>query len=349
MFNFIKSLFKSKQTEEHKAVSSTEIKPIHTVDEVRDHTKEQMYEPHFDYKTHPQGFVYVMTNEDLPDNIKIGMTVRKDIGKRCTELTQDKYGFQLTPDGIISKPWKALFFGDIAHPWDVEQELHKLYDEYRRPASELFKMDPSIVIEELKRRGAVGCYIPPEFRSEGAVGTEGLIDTEHSVQQIEQQHIYKESNKTMEHFEYSPTFDIEKLKDYILNRAFVSVISEGREMGKTNSDPFHEAKEVIRQLHVNTNQIVDGVIEGATNKIKHHILLQLTYKDDPEVVELHSELTAGHARNREALKSLKSSFDFNTYKLGHPIDGIISTLASKYIDEVKHGVMERDLGRNSYE
>jgi T5orf172 domain len=76
--------------------------------------------------------VYILTNEAMPDYIKIGVT--DDLKRRMKEL----YG------SGVPLPYQCYYAATVADKRDVEKRLHKAFDDYRKNKGRefFFQLDP---------------------------------------------------------------------------------------------------------------------------------------------------------------------------------------------------------------
>lgn len=92
------------------------------------------------------GLIYVLTNECMPNLIKIGKTSRHDLKKRMTELYSTG----------VPAPFECVFAYKVEQERlaDVEAGLHSLFDEYRVPSGrEFFFVKPNKVEVALRTIG----------------------------------------------------------------------------------------------------------------------------------------------------------------------------------------------------
>jgi T5orf172 domain len=86
--------------------------------------------------------VYILTNEAMPDLVKIGVTSRDNINPRVAELSQ--------PAGV-PLPFKCHFAGEVDDEIGVEKLIHQVFAEYRiNPKREFFRIAPEKAVLALK-------------------------------------------------------------------------------------------------------------------------------------------------------------------------------------------------------
>jgi hypothetical protein len=80
----------------------------------------------------PLSIVYILTNEAMPDYIKIGVT--DDLKRRMKEL----YG------SGVPLPYQCYYAATVADKKDVEKRLHRAFDDYRKNKGRefFFQLDP---------------------------------------------------------------------------------------------------------------------------------------------------------------------------------------------------------------
>lgn len=100
--------------------------------------------------------VYVLTNEAMPELVKIGATSREEVAQRIAELS----GHTGVP-----LPFVCHFAGELSeHPENVEKLLHQVFAEYRiNPKREFFRIDPEKAV--LALRLAQAKDVTPQFQS----------------------------------------------------------------------------------------------------------------------------------------------------------------------------------------
>lgn len=76
--------------------------------------------------------VYILTNEAMPDYIKIGVT--DDLKRRMKDL----YG------SGVPLPYQCYYAAEVADKRDVEKRLHRAFDDYRKNKGRefFFQLDP---------------------------------------------------------------------------------------------------------------------------------------------------------------------------------------------------------------
>lgn len=100
--------------------------------------------------------VYILTNEAMPELVKIGATSREEVAERIAELS----GHTGVP-----LPFICHFAGELnEHPENVEKLLHQVFAEYRiNPKREFFRIDPEKAV--LALRLAQAKDVTPQFQS----------------------------------------------------------------------------------------------------------------------------------------------------------------------------------------
>jgi hypothetical protein len=110
-----------------------------------------------------RGWVYVMTNEAMPNLVKVGFTL-KDTELRAQELSNT---------GVPGK-WIVKYEVFVIHPRDVEQKVHKLLSEYLH-SKEFFTCPVQVAIAAIEEVSA-DCYQyklqenPLEIKKEESIG-----------------------------------------------------------------------------------------------------------------------------------------------------------------------------------
>lgn len=92
------------------------------------------------------GLIYVLSNEYMPNLIKIGKTSRHNLKKRMTELYSTG----------VPAPFECLFAYEVEQERlaSVESTLHVAFDDYRVPSGrEFFSVEPSKVKAVLQEIG----------------------------------------------------------------------------------------------------------------------------------------------------------------------------------------------------
>ena len=85
--------------------------------------------------------VYVLSNEGMPNLIKIGKTQRKDLQARMSELYSTGVPF----------PFECLWAGEVEDCTRIESIIHNAFRDKRvNPKREFFNVDPDQVIPLLK-------------------------------------------------------------------------------------------------------------------------------------------------------------------------------------------------------
>lgn len=80
--------------------------------------------------------VYVLTNESMPDLIKVGLTTGS-VESRMTQLNTSG----------VPLPFECYFAAEVDDCVKVEKTLHQLFSEHRiNPRREFFKLDPEKVV-----------------------------------------------------------------------------------------------------------------------------------------------------------------------------------------------------------
>lgn len=92
-------------------------------------------------KDEDYGIVYALINEAMPGLVKIGMTTKQNIKDRLS---------QLFTTGVPC-PFKCLYACRVAHAKEVEQDLHKAFEDSRFNYNrEFFKIEPDKVVGILR-------------------------------------------------------------------------------------------------------------------------------------------------------------------------------------------------------
>ncbi len=102
------------------------------------------------------GLIYVLSNEYMPNLIKIGKTSRHDLKKRMTELYSTG----------VPAPFECLFAYEVEQERlaSVESTLHVAFDDYRVPSGrEFFSVEPSKVKAVLQ---GIGMFHPVDATQE---------------------------------------------------------------------------------------------------------------------------------------------------------------------------------------
>lgn len=95
-------------------------------------------------KDEDYGIVYALINEAMPGLVKIGMTTKQNIKDRLS---------QLFTTGVPC-PFKCLYACRVAHAKEVEQDLHKAFEDSRFNYNrEFFKIEPDKVVGILRHMG----------------------------------------------------------------------------------------------------------------------------------------------------------------------------------------------------
>ncbi len=90
-----------------------------------------------------EGIIYILTNDSMPDYVKIGMT-QTTVEQRMAEL--DKTGIPL--------PFRCHYAVRVANVKVAEKLIHDVFGDYRaRPNREFFTVSPERVVSALKLAG----------------------------------------------------------------------------------------------------------------------------------------------------------------------------------------------------
>ncbi len=85
--------------------------------------------------------IYILTNESMPDLIKIGMTEER-LEERVKELSRW---------AGVPLPFEIYFACEVENMRDVERSLHDAFLDYRiNPKKEFFRLNPERVVSVLK-------------------------------------------------------------------------------------------------------------------------------------------------------------------------------------------------------
>ena len=88
-------------------------------------------------KSEHDGIVYVLTNEAMPNLVKIGMTKRDDVSQRLNELYTTG----------VPATFECAFAGKVRNPLRVERAFHAAFRDNRpNPDREFFTIDPDQAI-----------------------------------------------------------------------------------------------------------------------------------------------------------------------------------------------------------
>ncbi|WP_297462806.1 GIY-YIG nuclease family protein [Ferrovum sp.] len=84
------------------------------------------------------GIIYVLTNDGMPDLVKIGITNANDVLQRIT---------QLSSHSGVPFPFICHFAAEVEDNSDMERKIHALFSENRvNPKREFFKIAPERVV-----------------------------------------------------------------------------------------------------------------------------------------------------------------------------------------------------------
>jgi hypothetical protein len=85
--------------------------------------------------------IYILTNESMPDLIKIGMTDER-LDERVKELSRQTG---------VPLPFEVYFACEVENMREVEKSLHNAFSDHRiNPRKEFFRLNPERVISILK-------------------------------------------------------------------------------------------------------------------------------------------------------------------------------------------------------
>lgn len=77
------------------------------------------------------GFVYILSNEIMPDIYKIGYTDKSPM-QRCYELSSKT---------AVPMPYQVVCYGEVDNAYMLEQRLHQNYNEFRiNDSREFFRL-----------------------------------------------------------------------------------------------------------------------------------------------------------------------------------------------------------------
>jgi len=89
-----------------------------------------------------KGLLYVLTNEAMPELVKIGFTNGSDIEERMK---------QLYASTAVPLPFECYFAAEVEKPEEKEKLLHQLFDDKRvNKKREFFKVEPERVVTAIR-------------------------------------------------------------------------------------------------------------------------------------------------------------------------------------------------------